>query len=268
MSTIGPPEQRAILHVADEREMPARRMQDALLATGRTVVRREDLYRGMGVVAASRQDRTLEAIVVDASIIGREDTEFFQLVASGSSSTPVFLYGESDVSFVDQRIRLAVAERVTPDSVAALFPSVSEPTHPPVAEDRPVASVDTNQSEIHEPPPPTDDEQAALPPAEEATEVIEEEELPPVEDGDQAEAVEEKTADGSAEVFEPPPVPWLPRPNAPVRVPPNGPTPETPIPPDGEKSIDAEPGPLLSREELEALLNQDLDSPDSAEHSA
>lgn len=271
---------RVILHVANGQDAMFRRMQEALLATGRTIVHRKDLYRAMGMLAASDTGDQVQAVIVATDVIGREEREFFQLLAAWHWSPRVYLYGEDGVG-VDSRVRSATSGRITVDAIATLFPPLAAPVvdrepakAEPMEEEAGVGG--SGRFESPETTPEVDDREESASEAGgshetagwEAIETPEDE--PAIEPAEVREVSEPgsdsaddkaEPAGGSAVEGDRPPVPWRPHPHLPTRIPPGART-------LGAHGAGEDEKPLLSREELDALLNQEAEYPNSGEHTA
>ncbi len=275
----------AILHIADGRSPMTGRMQESLGGLGLDVVACKDVHRGLGAMVA-RQASPFVAAVVCAEWLTADEIEFFSVVARYFPNVPVFVYGRAEGTARSEAAALSMRSWLEPDQLDPLLDLLH--ISPPEPVSRPSPRIEL--SEIPEPPsiaapaeqPEPAVAEAARPAAEPAPPEAEmqapaEAPAPPQEpQGPQRQPAESA---GRPEPAGRPPVPWAPSPHRPKRTPPSqpatqqaGPTPpheqleQKGIPPAEDAS--REPEPLLTKQELDALMADDAAiAPDQGEQA-
>ena len=296
MDTHNKSQKQAILHVVHHPDATSRQMQDTLLQTGRTVLTREDLFQAMGALAASERSIPINSVVISAGAVSHQDAEFFEIVTGSFADIAIYVYGES-TGAADRIIPAGAATHVTPQMMGSLF---EEPDIPPFRSELPIGDLapknaikSERQTTVAEPEIPSELEERLLrgldesdageheSPAEAPSAYRFEQDEPRISDGD--DGSDEITDDHDAseteteteDDHEQPPVPWNPSLARPSRTPPK----DQPVLEVINESVnesdggeldtenrlvnarDSEPDqPLLTREELDALLREGHDS--------
>lgn len=260
---------RPVLHIADVREKTSAALQSSLSATDHEILLRKDLYRAMGAVAATRRHGSLAAIVISTRVLGSGQEDFFRYLFAGQRNVPVAYYGPK-VEGATFAALAACAQPIQPEDVAS-FLGVDLTEHLPPTQD------ETRKA----PPEPSEPDKSSSPIEDDEFTVETSEFGPldfspgfesqlPMEATDESErefyaddkiAAEEDSVHHHSETEKPAPVPWRPNPHRPARTPPKQ---TDTIPSDGFSSNPSPEqtnpaGPLLTREELDALLDDGQD---------
>ena len=226
---------RQVLHVAPVGHSPAERMDKALGEAGCEVIACADLYRALARMGRN-QDSQLCAVVVCLDPTDTAQSEFLQLAARHHRRVPVYVYAEPHArSKIDLALRLGAKDAIRPETAdRVLSYSAPAPTAVPY-EPAPV------EAQVAGP--------SARQPADEPTESM----APAPSDGDR----EEEPDAEKEEPAGPARVPWLRYDGGPKRIPPQ------PTPARGRRleptEDEVEPEPLLTPEELQALIGNDED---------
>lgn len=228
-STFG----RRVLHVAPAGHSPAERMSEALGEAGCEVIACADLYRALARMGRN-QGGQLCAVVVCLDPTDAAQPEFLQLAARHHRRVPVYVYAESHArSKIDLALRLGAKDTIRPETANRVLP-YSAPA--PTAAPNESASVES---------------QAAGPTAQRPADEPAESMVPARSDGDREEQPDAEMEEPAG----PARVPWLRYDGGPKRTPPQ-PTPARArrLEPTEDKM---EPEPLLTPEELQALIGND-----------
>ena len=224
---------RQVLHVAPVGHSPAERMDEALGEAGCEVIACADLYRALARMGRN-QGGQLCAVVVCLDPTDAAQSEFLQLAARHHRHVPVYVYAEPYArSKIDLDLRLGAKDTIRPETANRVLPySAPAPTTAPC---EPVSV----ESQVARP--------AARQPADEPTESM----APARSDGDREEGPDAEKEEPAG----PARVPWLRYDGGPKRIPPQ------PTPARAKRlqptEDEARPEPLLTPEELQALIGTD-----------
>jgi hypothetical protein len=233
-----------VLHIHSIPSLQAEDVDDRLAAASLEVNGCGDVYRALARLAGSEVSR-FRAVIVSLDGLDPSEFEFFSLVARLQRDLPVYVYaGPRSDSRVQKALDLGAAGRVTTEVIDSLAPP---------EEDRVASDEEAGEPQIH-PAPDVAPPQAA--PAKESPIAAEETEPAPADRDEEHRKVEGGTVQGSVRV------PWLRYEGRPARTAPRqadrptqpAPEPETEAPASGVHR------PLLTEEELQALIGDDISS--------
>jgi hypothetical protein len=288
MDTHTQPADRAVLHVVPDQNATTQPMHEALLQTGRTLLMRCDLYQAMGALAGSQRETPIEAVFISAATVCHDDGEFFDIVPRAFPDVAIYVYGAS-AGPADRIFQQSTAIRIDPEAVGPLFEepkwtlprNASVPKTEVAPESSPVASAMDAPSELEQRLLRSLDEEGASRPITSADDLPDHSAEPHESDHSHVAEVDcnHLTPSGAAptELDDPedrPPVPWNPSLARPARTPPrqDGVLEVVDDAEDQDQTIDDYAGqsdtdpPLLTREELDALLREGHDSTGELEH--
>ena len=247
-----------LVHIRPGFTGESERIDELLEATGLRVAILTDIYRGLARLACLAMDgeapSSLRAVLVQVDDLGPPEMEFFSITSRVLPRTPVLVYGSDRLqSRVEKALECGATDRASPETIARLAAGEADSTDEDPANRKAAA--------------PT----LAAQPVEEGVEL-------------ESDAVQEPAAFPQVVRDDPPPpedqpenettaatrVPWLDYENKPVRQAPRrtAPQPTSPVEPkedDQPKEASARKRPsatepLLTEEELRALIGDDISS--------
>jgi hypothetical protein len=233
-----------VLHIHSVPSPHAEDLDSRLAAASLDVKDCGDVYRALARLARSDVSR-FRAVFVCLDGLDPYEFEFFSLVARLQRDLPVYVYaGPRSDSRVQKALDLGAAGRVTTEVIDSLAPAHEDR----VASDEEVAEPQMHAAPDAAPPPP------AL--AKESPIAAQETEPVPDERDEEHGKVEGGTVQGSVRV------PWLRYEGRPARTAPKPPDrPAQPAPePETEAHASGVHRPLLTEEELQALIGDDISS--------
>ncbi len=128
--------ERRLLHIYCQANPEAETIESTLAEVGIDFVRAEDCFAGMAQLVRGGPG-AFEALLVCLSGLTREDEEFFQIASRRYRQSPIYLYGtESGTLTAEQAVQAGARRRIEPDEVSALFPArhKPEPVEPPAVQ--------------------------------------------------------------------------------------------------------------------------------------
>ena len=221
---------RRVLHVRPPSLAGSTEIADAIAEAGCRAVPCPDVYRAMARLGAARNNRFC-AVVVCVDLMESAEFEFFQLAAKHYRDTPVYVVGSGYAQpRIESALRLGARQAVEAAELAEVLKPAAAPEPFPQAAPEPD---ETEEARTAQPEPPpvvvTDDDGEST------------QKEKPAEPEPKSRKKRGRTAR----------VPWLPQDDLPQRVPPKRDEPAEGRP---ESAPDEPQKPLLSQEELDALM--------------
>ncbi|MCH7701748.1 MAG: hypothetical protein IID37_08675 [Planctomycetes bacterium] len=265
-----------ILHLTTGDHATGTRLADFLTECGAEIQPCSDVYRGLALVGKppvahseelarlgkprpgeQLQGRTnsIDAVLVGVDCLSAGEFEFFELCASLQNPPPVWVYGGRDAQAkIALGLRLGAELEADVDSLRSAFVRLASPGHAP-ARDHNASSPTLDEPRPERVP------LVACPPVSEANDARVDSEAIHCRSAPDPETLTEAASE--VEVSDPLPVPWTRDHDGPRRTPPqtleSQPTSE---PQDEGVAADDADGPLLTEQELEALIGRSDDETD------
>ena len=245
-----------ILHIRPESSSPADNIDAALTASGILADTCADVYRATARICSAPED-SLRVLIVSLDGFSREEMEFFALMRRIQPSLMVFVHASSASNeLVEDSIALGASGLVTQDSVAGAVSNVAD------------AVAEIQHPADHEPPEEASaaheftrsaGKQPVTPPDISFDEDDEDDNRMRLQPDRPVEAGNPVQAEYPLQAQRPVQVPWLRRPNPPLRVAPtSADAPDSAAPPRRPPAAGAYAHePLLSEDELRALMDEE-----------
>jgi hypothetical protein len=243
MSNDGATGRRRVLHIVETVGSFGRQLEDALASTQAESKRVPDVYRGLAFLSKSPRAQ-VDAVVLGLDALEAGDLDFLPLAKRVRPDVPLFVYG---VPHAAEAVAAGARHVASVDDILAGLrrndaPVASVPARPQIVEEQTPVPLDTDLEDRL-----NDSLDEAQP---DVLEVTTERINGGRRDVTPAEAEEPVTDVVKESATERPPVPWAPSSRRPQR---GAPGSASPPPPTDE----ADDRPLLTDEEIRALLGQD-----------